>query len=106
MNDNQKANYIIELVSNHFGITLVDLKENRNRKCSDARKIAIGLIRKETRLTTTEIGILFRLHHTTVLQSLKSLNDLLYHDFSTRSDMLTIETKYLEKRLKNVTGLL
>jgi chromosomal replication initiation ATPase DnaA len=83
--ETDKAKLIKDIVYRYYKLTM-DLTTRRREQVL-ARQVAIYFIRRHTRLTTSQIGGLFRKDHATVLHSLKAINDMLdwdkefIHDF-------------------------
>jgi chromosomal replication initiator protein len=67
---------IIKVVAEYFGITVDDiLGKSQSRECTQPRKIAMYLIRTELRLAFMKIGQLFGRDHSTVMTSIKYIED-------------------------------
>jgi chromosomal replication initiation ATPase DnaA len=71
-------NYI---VSNHFEITTeAMLSKSREQLIVDARRLALFLVRKYLRFTTSHIGNMYDMNHTNVLYHLKKFNHIVETD--------------------------
>lgn len=90
---------IQKTVCNYYNISLSDLKSSTRKKTiSNPRHIAIYLARQLTEYSLTELGEEFGgRDHTTILSSIKKIEDYLKTD-STVADTLTI----LEKQMREI----
>ena len=87
--------YIIKLVSNHFGISIEECKSTtRRREIVQARQFIMYLAKKYTKISLTSIGLQCgNKDHATVLHACKTINNLLETDKQFRSHAETIERK-------------
>ncbi len=69
---------IIEETAKYFALTPEDLKsERRTKTVTHARKVSMYLIRKITNFSLEDIGVLYERDHTTVLASVRSIENSL-----------------------------
>ena len=69
---------IIEETAKYFALTPEDLKsERRTKNVTHARKVSMYLIRKITNFSLEDIGVLYERDHTTVLASVRSIENSL-----------------------------
>ena len=69
---------IIEETAKYFTLTPEDLKsERRTKNVTHARKVSMYLIRKITNFSLEDIGVLYERDHTTVLASVRSIENSL-----------------------------
>ena len=69
---------IIEETSKYFGLTPEDLKsERRTKNVAHARNVSMYLIRRNTNFSLKDIGLIYERDHTTVLNSIRSIEDSL-----------------------------
>ncbi len=86
------AETIIGMVCTHTGLTPSELRSRcRLRERVDARRIAVKLISENTRLTLKKIGLLFFQDHATVLNNLRTFNNLYCTDRNFRFKYDTIK---------------
>ena len=87
--------YIIKLVSSHFGISIEECKSTtRRREIVQARQFIMYLAKKYTKISLTSIGLQCgNKDHATVLHACKTINNLLETDKQFRSHAETIERK-------------
>lgn len=77
---------IIQLVSETTGVHFKSMAaKDRHRNLVDARIIAMWLIRNMTRHSLLEIGRMFNRDHTTVIHSLRTLENLMETDPAMRT---------------------
>lgn len=70
------AEKIIKVVAEYHGITVEDiLGKAQSRECTNPRKIAMYLCRKELKLPFMKIGQLFGRDHSTVMTSVKQIEE-------------------------------
>ncbi|MBQ8510137.1 MAG: chromosomal replication initiator protein DnaA [Clostridia bacterium] len=88
---------ILEKVAKKNGMTVDDIKSSkRNKEIAHARHIAIYLVRKLTDISLPQIGKLFKRDHTTVLNSLKTVE----RELGSNSE-IDIEVNELMKEIKS-----
>lgn len=93
-----KAELIEEVVSTYFGVTVRFIQERcRERKNVTARHICMFLMRRYTNLSLKEIGWRFRQDHTTVIHSIRAINNLMETD-----DEIMRMVQQLELRIQSV----
>jgi len=98
---------IIKTVADHEGIPVtLMLKNDRHRRCKDARQKAMYFLRILTKLTLAEIGHNFEgkfgiKDHATVLHAIKTVNNLMETDeiYAESMDMLSQEFGLKEKNV-------
>lgn len=74
---------IIKRISEHYGITSQDiLGKSQTRKSTQARKIAMFIIREELKYSYLKIGDFFSRDHSTVMSSVKAIKEELGKDSS------------------------
>ncbi|MCL2518500.1 MAG: chromosomal replication initiator protein DnaA, partial [Oscillospiraceae bacterium] len=89
-------NKILDKVSTKYGITEDDLKgKKRNKEIVNPRHIAVFITRKLTDLSLPAIAKIFDRDHTTVMASLKNIEDELKVN-----SLLEIEINELIKEIK------
>jgi len=82
---------IIYLVAKSFGISHNDLKSRSHlRDFTTPRQVAIYFIRKYTSKTQQQVGIIFSRDHSTIVNSLKVVNNLMDTDaaFKEKIDLI------------------
>jgi chromosomal replication initiation ATPase DnaA len=87
--------YIIELVSLHFGVSVEDIiGKCRKRELVEARHVAIYLIKKIYRkITLQSLGSFFaQMHHATVLHAMKMYH-VIIQDSTIANNCFKIEQK-------------
>jgi hypothetical protein len=76
--DVKKANLIIELISNVLGVTYDEMRSaNRVTRILDARQIAMYCLRTMTGLSLKRTGDYFKKDHTTVINSVQVVSDMI-----------------------------
>ena len=95
------AAMIIKIVSDYFNVqkffTPDNIKRrNRKREIVVARQTSMYLIKKNTSMSLVSIGGIFGKDHTTVIHSIKTINDLLDTDPQMRQDIT-----FLNNQLNN-----
>jgi chromosomal replication initiation ATPase DnaA len=78
---------IMQITANHFGTTVVMLKQKtRKQEIVEARQTAMALIKNNTGLSLKTIGFLFgKRDHSTVIHALNAVQDRLDTERSFRS---------------------
>jgi len=86
---------IISIVCDEFGLTSEEIKSrHRYRRLTDARSIAIFLIRKHTNYSLFDTAKIFGgRDHTTALHSLKRIQELMDTEPDLKNRILLIENK-------------
>jgi len=98
VSDKDLTGYIIKTVCWHQGVVEKDvLSCSRRKQLVKARQIIVFLARKHTELSFLKIGVqLGNRHHSTILFSLKRINDYL----SFEKDLVK-EVEYLDNKINN-----
>ena len=79
--EDKKKDYILSVISKYSGLSLEDLrKKTRKKSVSQNRQIACYFLLKYTYLTTTKVGQIFDLDHSTVVYSRKNISSLIRFD--------------------------
>lgn len=93
--DSKSAGHIIKVVSDHLDVTEKEMFSiHRYRRLVEARQLSMFLIRKHTRRSFKEIGLLFGgRDHTTAIHSIQHVKDLCDSDEVYRNELLKIENK-------------
>jgi len=88
---------IKDIVSEHFGIDIEDMESNsRKHEIALARQMAMYLAKNLTRLSLKNIGAAFGgRDHSTVLHSLKTIDNYLFTDSSFKNEYQSIHKKCL-----------
>ena len=83
---------VISAVSEHMGVDEGTLRgQRRDKKTALARRIAMYLLREESRLPSTRVGeLLGGKDHSTVLYAQRRFEEQLESDPSMRQDLITI----------------
>jgi len=93
--DRKNVEDIISIVCDEFELTDAEIKsKHRHRRLSEARSVAIFLIRKHTTFSLFETARLFGgRDHTTAMHSLKRVQDLIATEPNFKNRILLIENK-------------
>lgn len=87
---------VIKIVCDHFEFTFQQLlKQDRRRETVFTRKCLIYFLFKYTRMSKVDIGNLLQQNHTTVIHSLKSLQDLIDTEDEVSNTIVEIRKKLL-----------
>ena len=79
--EDKKKDYILSVVSKYSGLSLEDLrKKTRKRSICQNRQIACYFLLKYTYLTTSKVGEVFNLDHSTIVYSRKNISSLIKFD--------------------------
>jgi len=91
--------FIIKIVFDYFGIPyeIRDTK-SRKREIVQARQLAMYHLRKQTKLSLSQIGKMFGKGHCDVIHSIKTVNNLSETDRCYRQDLNAISRR-IELRL-------
>lgn len=77
----RQIDYILSVVCKHSGLTIHELKKKtRKRSVCQYRQLAFYFLLKYTRLTTTKVGEIFILNHSTVIHGRKNSLSLIEFD--------------------------
>ena len=86
---------IINTVLMHFGLTFSQLIQRyRGREISYPRMVCMYMMSKNTRIGSVGIGKIFGYHHTTVLNAIRTIQDIMDTDDSVRSQVLLIGEEF------------
>jgi chromosomal replication initiator protein len=100
----QKINYvdnIIKEICKFYSLSYEDItSKSRKREIVKARFIAIYLIRTETDYVLSQIGKLFNRDHSTILHSIKIINNTLTLKYDTD---ISDEMQEIKKIINNLT---
>lgn len=89
-----KERLIMETVCKYFGVTEDWLKEkNRKRERTEARQICCYLLKKYTSLSLSYIGGKFGQDHTTAINAIKTVKNLMAYNDTFRSSLNLIECR-------------
>ena len=76
--------FIIDLVADHFGITVDEImSQKRDKQIAEARQIAMYVSRKYTDLSQNDIAEIFKRDHATVIHAIKKISN----ELSTNSEL-------------------
>jgi chromosomal replication initiator protein len=82
-----KVSVIIDIVCKEFKVELSDLRSvSKKSTFRHPRHVAMHLLRHQSGLKLTDIGRLFGRHHTTVINALISIDNLLEFDKKIRNE--------------------
>lgn len=91
------AEYIEYLVSEHYQQHMDKLKgPRRHREATFSRQVIMFLTRRYTHLSLKDVGMRFNRDHTTVIHSVRTINNLMDSDPLIRSEIQHFEKKILE----------
>lgn len=71
---------IVRIVSNYYGVDLLDNMNTRKKEIAIPRQIAMSLIYKFTKLNLTKTGNIFKKDHSTVSHAIKNLENISLFD--------------------------
>ncbi|MEI6242489.1 MAG: DnaA/Hda family protein [Chlamydiota bacterium] len=90
---------IIKITSDHFGITVEDLLgKTQTRECSLPRQIAMYLCKNQLHIPFTQIGKLFTRDHSTVMTSIKRIEEGIKNKSETTLSSVNEILKTLEEK--------
>lgn len=90
--DEIKRNKILSVIPYYFKVPLSLIgSKSRERKYCYPRQIISWFLRTKTHMTLVEIGHIFETDHTTVINSLKTINNLRQTDGNVRDDIFQIQ---------------
>ena len=99
--DGELARMITDTVCKHYGVTMPDVfSPSRVRTVTNARFVAMVLVREHTDLSTIRIGKLFNRDHSAIIHASKTIEDRLQVEADLRNDMEAINTKITQKRYR------
>jgi len=82
---------VVQVVAEHFGMdTTVILGRRRDKYTALARKVAMYLLREESGLSSTRVGLVLDKDHSTVLYAQKALELQIDHDDAMRREIATL----------------
>lgn len=86
---------IIQIVGEYYDVTTIDLiGSKRTKSIALARQMAMYLSRKNTRLSTTQIGGYFgNKEHGTVMHATKKIEDLINTDSKIKGDIINLSNR-------------
>ncbi|HBI38472.1 MAG: chromosomal replication initiator protein DnaA [Spirochaetes bacterium GWF1_31_7] len=86
---------IIQIVGEYYDITTIDLiGSKRTKSIAHARQMAMYLSRKNTRLSTTQIGAYFgNKEHGTVMHATKKIEDLINKDDKIKGEIINLSNR-------------
>ena len=92
--DYRKAEKIIDLVCEHWGITIGQIRANTKREeIMYPRQVAMYIMRERTNLSRREIGQYFSKDHSTVFHAWQIIGEQYEIYDNVRNDIDEIETK-------------
>lgn len=90
----QHPSYIESIVCNYFDVHLSKLSGSRRyRDIVFARQVVMFLMRRYTKMSLKNIGIRYKKDHTTVIHSLRTLNNLMETDPIIRQKVYFLESE-------------
>ena len=93
----QLANEIIDTVTQYYQVSIKDIKgKSRKRRIVKPRQVTIYLLRTRARMILSDIGEVMNRDHTTIIHSVKCIENDLSHPYDDT----------LEKDLMNINILL
>jgi len=90
------ADFVMRSAAAYFDLDIELLKKGkRDRPIVDARHIAMKIIRENTGLSLNQIGVLFHVHHATVLNACHKVDNLYQSDkkFRAQYEALVMEVE-------------
>ena len=95
---NENCENLIRLVFNHFNIPFeLSKTKSRKREIIIARQFAMYFLRQEFhKLSLQKIGDYFEKDHSTVVYSIKQINDLVEYDFEIKQHHNNIMKRIIE----------
>ena len=86
------ASFILKVIGIYYEVDeKYHTKRIQERKIVEARQMSMFMIRKHTDLTLKKIACLYNRDHSTVLHSIKKINDYKFYDKNTRKEIKDIE---------------
>ena len=100
-----KLQTIIESVTQHYNVRLSDLQsKSRQKSIAEPRQVCMWLARKRTRFSLQEIGGYFGgRDHTTVMHSIKTVDERMGEDAEFGQSMAHIDTD-VTRRMASISG--
>lgn len=100
----EKINYVDNIITEickYYSLSIEEVKgKSRKREIVKARFIAIYIIRMETDFTLSGIGKIFNRDHTTILHSIKIINNTLTLKYDTD---ISDDLRAIKKIINNLT---
>lgn len=94
--DSTRSDRIIGIVCAYYNTNYDKIKKKgRRRGVVMPRQISMYFLRKHTKIGVTNIARLFRMDHTTVIHSSRTIEDLIFSDETIRTQIREIENKIL-----------
>lgn len=94
------SDYIISVVSQYYGVSIEKmLSDSRYYKETLSRQIAMYFVRNHGKLTLEQIGEVFNRHYSTVIYSLKMIDNYLSYDKKIQKDLEEL-LKLIENKLE------
>lgn len=92
--DLDKINKIIKITSSYYEVPFERMcSRDRFRDLVWARHVTIFILKRNTRLHLTDIGRMFRKHHTSCIHAIKMVSDAISIDETAKSEICEIESK-------------
>jgi chromosomal replication initiator protein len=87
-----KSEYIVMRTTGYYGETLENvLKKGREREMVTIRHVICFLLRRYTSLSLKEVGNIFDQDHTTIMNAVRNISNLIQTDDNVKKDVQNIE---------------
>ena len=90
MNDDMLT--LIYPILRRYGVTIKDvLSKDRSEPVSICRHLCIKAVKDHTRLGLVDLGVLFGRHHTTILNSIRAAENIIFFDHEVKNLMKSLK---------------
>jgi chromosomal replication initiation ATPase DnaA len=94
---------IINAILQHFGITFEQMVQRyRGREIAFPRMVCMYTMTKNTRIGSVSIGKTLGYHHTTVLNAVRTIQNLIDTEESTRKEIFLITDRLNDNQTQNI----